>query len=111
MAAESDEINQAVNEIAERVRRRIIAARVGKEEPCTAVSPSAEPRRADGPSPAPASKDCAPSCTTCENFDSCGVAGAVRQGVARISPDRVRTSADIAPFIDHPLLKPEATRE
>jgi deoxyribose-phosphate aldolase len=32
-------------------------------------------------------------------------------GVARIPPDQVRTSRDLAPFIDHTLLKPDATRE
>jgi deoxyribose-phosphate aldolase len=31
-------------------------------------------------------------------------------GLARIPPDRVRTSRDLAPFIDHTLLKPDATR-
>ena len=30
-------------------------------------------------------------------------------GAARIAPDKVRTSADIAQYIDHTLLKPEAT--
>ncbi|MFL5322148.1 MAG: deoxyribose-phosphate aldolase [Myxococcaceae bacterium] len=35
----------------------------------------------------------------------------MRGGVARIAPDRIRTSADIAPYIDHTLLKPDATRE
>ncbi|MFT3839966.1 MAG: deoxyribose-phosphate aldolase [Myxococcaceae bacterium] len=37
--------------------------------------------------------------------------GAIREGAARISPDKVRTSADIAPYIDHTLLKADATRE
>ena len=35
----------------------------------------------------------------------------VRTGASRIAPDVIRTSADIAPYIDHTLLKPEATRE
>ncbi|MFZ5468177.1 MAG: deoxyribose-phosphate aldolase [Myxococcota bacterium] len=35
----------------------------------------------------------------------------MKAGAARIAPDVVRTSADIAPFIDHTLLKPDATRE
>ncbi|HZN95410.1 MAG TPA: deoxyribose-phosphate aldolase [Myxococcales bacterium] len=36
---------------------------------------------------------------------------AVKAGAGRIAPDRIRTSSDIAPYIDHTLLKPEATRE
>ncbi|HVE86197.1 MAG TPA: deoxyribose-phosphate aldolase [Myxococcales bacterium] len=36
---------------------------------------------------------------------------AVTAGAGRIAPDRIRTSADIAPYIDHTLLKPDATRE
>jgi deoxyribose-phosphate aldolase len=90
-----------VDEIAERVRRRLDAARVGKEEPCT-PSPA---------KPAPAVTDCAPACGECSQFDSCNTAQAVRAGVSRIAPELVRTSADIAPFIDHTLLKPDATRE
>ncbi|MDP1822493.1 MAG: deoxyribose-phosphate aldolase [Archangium sp.] len=36
----------------------------------------------------------------------------VRHGLTeRVTPDRLRTSKDIAQFIDHTLLKPEATRE
>ncbi|HEY0840176.1 MAG TPA: deoxyribose-phosphate aldolase [Vulgatibacter sp.] len=35
----------------------------------------------------------------------------MRAGVARIAPDRIRTSLDIAPLIDHTLLKPEASRD
>lgn len=113
--AESDDINRVVEDIASRVRSRILAARVGKEEPCTAVSPvakgAASSSNGHGPTTAEGA-DCAPSCDTCSNFDSCGVAGAVRfQGVARLSPDKVRTSADIAPYIDHTLLKPDATRD
>jgi deoxyribose-phosphate aldolase len=30
---------------------------------------------------------------------------------SRVTPDQLRTSQDIAPFIDHTLLKPDATRE
>ncbi|HEY1087432.1 MAG TPA: deoxyribose-phosphate aldolase [Archangium sp.] len=36
----------------------------------------------------------------------------VRSGLTqRVSPDKLRTSKDIAPYIDHTLLKPEATRD
>jgi deoxyribose-phosphate aldolase len=93
-----------VQEIADRVRKRLEAARVGREEPCT-PSPAA-PARDAGPPVA-----CTPSCGECSQFDSCNTSLAIRAGVSRIAPEVVRTSADIAPFIDHTLLKPDATRE
>lgn len=91
-----------VEEIADRVRRRLRAARVGREEPCA-------------PSPVPPvaalNPDCAPSCDSCPAIDSCATVLGVRSGAARIAPDVVRTSADIAPYIDHTLLKPDTTRD
>ncbi len=99
--AEGDNISDVVNEISDRVRRRIQAARVGKKQPCT-PSPA---------SPSPAAPDCAPSCDECGHVDACATVQAVKSGVSRIAPERVRTSADIAPYIDHTLLKPEATRD
>ena len=109
--AQPDELNQVVDEIAERVRRRIQALRAGTEEPCTAKSP-APAHGGHGVSGTSVDQgSCAPSCGECGNHDSCGTALAIRSGVSRISPERVRTSADIAPFIDHTLLKPEASRE
>jgi len=103
--AQTEDVSKAVDEIAARVRNRLNAARVGREEPCTAVSPAA------GGAAAPEDRECEASCGGCQHHDSCGTAGAIREGVARISPDRIRTSADIAPFIDHTLLKPDATHE
>lgn len=96
----ADDATALVDEIAERVRRRLLALQVGTTQPCT-PSPKAEA----------AGADCAPSCFSCPNHDTCGTANAVRAGAARISPERLRTSQDIAPFIDHTLLKPEATRD
>ena len=124
--AEPDKLNEVVGEIADRVRRRIQAARIGREEPCTTVSNSeSAPRYADGairssgasaavPGKAEehaegCASGCGSGCGPCSG--SCGVALAVKSGVARVSPDRIRTSAEIAPFIDHTLLKPDATRE
>jgi deoxyribose-phosphate aldolase len=102
--AGSEDLDQVVEEIADRVRRRLQAARVGREEPCT-------------PSPAPTQPaallqpECVESCNACPHIDSCATVLGVRTGAARIAPDVVRTSADIAPYIDHTLLKPDATRE
>jgi deoxyribose-phosphate aldolase len=109
--ADGEDLSRVVDEIADRVRRRIHAARVGREEPCTAV-----PGPGAAPAPTPAEvkadgADCAPECGGCPQVDSCATVSAVRQGVGRIAPDRIRTSADIAPYIDHTLLKPDATRE
>src|SRR5688572_2008427 len=103
--ADAEDVSRVVEEIADRVRRRIHAARVGREEPCTAVpGPAAAEAKADG-------SECAPECGGCPQVDSCATVSAVRQGAGRIAPDRIRTSADIAPYIDHTLLKPDATRE
>jgi len=118
--SDSQDVERVVDEIADRVRRRIQAARAGRDEPCVAKAPTEASR---GPAPAlraepapasraePSSAECAPECTGCANFDACATVSAVKSGVARLAPDRIRTSADIAPFIDHTLLKPEATRE
>jgi len=95
-----------VEEIADRVRRRLRAARTGREEPCAPASsaPAAEAKAAPIP-------ECAPSCDICPVIDSCETVIGVRSGAARIAPEVLRTSADIAPYIDHTLLKPDATRE
>ena len=100
--AEAEDLPRIIDEISERVRRRIQAARAGKDEPCQTSRAPAEA--------ALASPVCGPSCSGCTGFDNCGAALAVRSGVGRIAPEAVRTSADIAPYIDHTLLKPDATR-
>ena len=91
--ADASELDPIVKEIAERVRRRL-------HDFQTPASAPAKPAHV-----------CATHCATCDNFDACGTVHAVRQGAARIAPDQVRTSQDIAPYIDHTLLKPEATRD
>ncbi|MDX2010707.1 MAG: deoxyribose-phosphate aldolase [Myxococcaceae bacterium] len=99
----ADDVNAIVDEITERVRRRLDAFKAGTENPC-----SASPGKPASTSEA----DCAPSCFQCPNHDTCGTSLSIRTGLSsRVSPDRLRTSADIAPFIDHTLLKPEATRD
>jgi len=103
---QAEDINRVVEEIADRVRRRIQAARVGREEPCTAVPAPREEIHAEK-----GAGECAPGCGGCRGVDSCATVMAVNAGVGRVSPDRIRTSADIAQYIDHTLLKPEATRE
>ena len=87
----SPDLQPVVDEIADRVRRRMHAIRAGTQDPCTAVPAPSSPLPVV--SKAPSSGSCATSCTECGNFDSCNTAGAVRSGVARLSPDAVRTSA------------------
>ena len=101
-----DELEQIVEEIVDRVRRRLGAARVGVEEPCT-PAPAAEVRT-DSAISAP---DCTPSCGECPIEGTCVSRQAVLMGSRRISPDVIRTSKDIAPYIDHTLLNPDATRD
>ncbi len=98
----ADDENAVVDEVVSRVKRRLDALDAGKNAPCT----TAPARGALAPA-----DECAESCSVCPNHDSCGTLLAVKGGAARISPDKVRTSGDIAPYIDHTLLKPEATRE
>ena len=110
--AEADDVSKVVDEIADRVRRRMHAFRAGKEEPCTtSPGPAERGAREAAPSGAQSQVSCAPSCDVCPNVDSCGTVAAVKAGAARLAPDAIRTSADIAPYIDHTLLKPEASRE
>ncbi len=106
--AESEDLGPIVEEIADRVRRRLQAARAGRDEPCT-TSAAASTLAVDREPPPP--PPCAPSCDVCPIIDSCATVLAVRSGAARVAPDVIRTSADIAPYIDHTLLKPDATRE
>jgi len=103
---ELEDLTPVVEEIADRVRRRLKAARTGREEPCAPASsaPAAVAKAAPIP-------ECAPSCDICPVIDSCATVIGVRSGAARIAPEVLRTSADIAPYIDHTLLKPDATRE
>lgn len=97
----SNDVNALVDDITDRVKRRLDALRIGKEEPCTA-----------GPAQKKDTSDCAPSCAECPNHDTCGTSLSVRSGLTqRITPDKLKTSQDIAQYIDHTLLKPDATRD
>ncbi len=99
----ADNVNAIVDEITDRVRRRLDALRAGTQEPCTTSTP---------PKTTGSAEECSTACSFCPNHDSCGTSLSVRHGLAaRVSPDKLRTSQDIAPFIDHTLLKPEATAD
>jgi deoxyribose-phosphate aldolase len=101
----SNDVNALVDDITERVKRRLDSLRAGTQEPCTAAP-------AKGSNDTGSAPECAPSCFECANHDTCGTSLSVRSGLTqRVSPDKLRTSKDIAPYIDHTLLKPEATRD
>ena len=103
----ANEVDALVDDITDRVKRRLDALRVGKEEPCTTGPSKSKTTASSDPA-----TDCAPSCFECANHDTCGTSLSIRSGLTeRVTPDKLRTSKDIAQFIDHTLLKPEATRE
>jgi deoxyribose-phosphate aldolase len=109
----AEDVNALVDDIAARVRRRLDALRAGTEAPCTAApardtaahSHEHDHHHGDG------KKDCGDSCGGCPNYDACGLHFAIREGATRVSPDKLRTSQEIAPYIDHTMLKPEATHD
>lgn len=102
----SNDVSALVDDITDRVKRRLDALRAGTEEPCT---PKAGPAKPEAEADAGA---CGPACHQCPSHDSCGTSLSLRAGLTeRVTPDRLRTSKDIAQFIDHTLLKPDATRE
>lgn len=97
----ADDVSAVVDEVVSRVKRRLDAFDAGKNDPCVTAPAK----------PAPGGDECAESCFSCPNHDSCGTVLAVKTGAARISPDKVKTSGDIAQYIDHTLLKADATHE
>jgi deoxyribose-phosphate aldolase len=61
--------------------------------------------------PADAPKECnVDGCSPCEEHDVCGARELYDIGTARLTPGAIRTSKDLAPYIDHTLLKADATR-
>src|SRR5687767_12947849 len=80
--AEPPDINWLKPESADQARRLEESYREGHELP---VSPAAQPPTAASPDR--------------------------REVRGRIAPESLRSAADLAPYIDHTLLKPEATRQ
>lgn len=93
--------------IAEKALLRLRSGHVGRTEPtCDAPAPL---RTGFAANDVP--KECAPDgCAPCGDRDVCGARQLVDVGTARVAPLAIRTSKDIAPYIDHTLLKPDATR-
>jgi deoxyribose-phosphate aldolase len=107
--AEAENFDALVNEIAERVQRRLNAREVAVSAPCTASTPE---KIVDARALAPPGTPCAPTCAGCGNQGSCGTFQLVKSGALRVSPGTApKTSSDIAGYIDHTLLKADATLE
>ena len=80
----SQDVNALVDDITERVKRRLDALRAGTEQPCTAG-----PAKAAAPTTGSAA-DCGTSCGVCPNHDSCGTSLSVRNGLTeRVTPDKI----------------------
>lgn len=100
--SERIDLDALADAIAARAIARMNAERVGKEQPCSSS------KQATGP------RVCNPGgCTPCESKDTCGPNKMLKLGVGRVgtNANELRTSGDLAGYIDHTLLKADATRE
>ena len=105
----ADQLDELASIIAEKALQRMRGpdfARIGREEPtCSTPAPRAV-------TPAETPKECnTEGCAPCEEYQLCSARELYGIGTARLSPLALRTSRDLAPYIDHTLLKPEATRD
>jgi deoxyribose-phosphate aldolase len=100
----ADPLDDLAAAIAEKALARLRAERAaynGKNNPtCGPHAKDDEP------------KHCGPGgCSPCEQNGSCGASQLGSLGVSRLTPINIRTSKDLAPYIDHTLLKADATRD
>src|SRR6266550_2042577 len=95
MATEA-EIDALADQIARAVRLRLDAQRVGVEEGCAGAKSPAEMRD---------------SCTGCSSEEACEPRALALSGATRIGQrvGELKSSRELAPLIDHTLLKPDAT--
>src|SRR5436190_19377980 len=106
----ADQLDELAAIIAEKALQRLRPvtpdyARIGREEPTCST-----PRVVGTPAETP--KECnSEGCAPCEEQQTCSVRELYNIGTARIAPSALRTSRDLAPYIDHTLLKPDATRD
>ncbi len=101
----ADQLDELAAILAEKALQRLGArpdfARIGREEPTCAT-----------PRPKEEDLSCEThQCGTCEEHQICGAREMYNVGTARLTPLSIRTSRDLAPYIDHTLLKPDATRD
>src|SRR5438067_9115301 len=97
----ADQLDELADIIAAKALQRLRPdyARIGREQP-TCATPAEQPKECniDG-------------CGPCEEKLVCSARELYDIGTARLSPSAIRTSKDLAPYIDHTLLKPDATRD
>jgi deoxyribose-phosphate aldolase len=103
----ADHLDELAAIIAEKALLRMRELRIGREEPTSsAPAPKALGTPADVP------KECnVGGCAPCEELMTCSAREMYNIGTARITPLAIRTSRDLAPYIDHTLLKADATRD
>lgn len=95
-------LDELADAIAARAMQRLRAERAGREEPCTTARPASAPHACN-----------TGGCSPCEGKGGCGVNKAVQLGATRLgtNPQDLRTSQDVSSYIDHTLLKADATRD
>ncbi|MGZ6144373.1 MAG: deoxyribose-phosphate aldolase [Myxococcales bacterium] len=101
----ADPLDELASIIAEKALQRLRApdfARIGREEPTCATPARHKEEELSCETHA---------CGTCEEHLVCGARELYNVGTARITPLSIRTSRDLAPYIDHTLLKADATRD
>ena len=101
----ADPLDELASIIAEKALQRLRApdfARIGREEPTCATPARHKEEELSCETHA---------CGTCEEHMVCGARELYNVGTARITPLSIRTSRDLAPYIDHTLLKADATRD
>ena len=95
----ADQLDELADLIAEKALLRLRAERIGARQPTCGT-------------PANENKECAPGgCEPCPENKSCDAKAMADGGAARITPLAIRSSKDLAGYIDHTLLKPDATRD
>jgi deoxyribose-phosphate aldolase len=102
----ADQLDELAAIIAEKALQRMRFERIGREEP-TCSTPSSGKS-----TPPEQAKQCnTDGCAPCEEHQVCSARELYGVGTARLTPLAIRTSRDLAPYIDHTLLKADATRD
>ena len=97
--AMADPLDDLASIVAERALERLRAERIGGAQP-TCATPAVPPKERDNG-----------GCPASEEHLDPDTRGLLLTGTARLTPNAIRTSRDLAPYLDHTLLKPDATRE
>ena len=115
----ADQLDELATLIADKALQRLRSQRIGATEPTCGPAPTSPPQPqwpsaqspAQARTPASQPKECgSEGCAPCTENGTCE-ARAMSLTAARFTPLAIRTSRDIAPYIDHTLLKADATRE